>query len=395
MSSKWPFESKESLETEADKIRNHLTPIMTYSQLILDGKMEKVSEVHRKKIQVIITEAERINDLLKTFKKEDDLKSSSIKKEIIELELNLALSNQELQEKTIQIQRLKTEKTRYPQIEEERKRFGNDIIAISSKIKTVQTRVNTNTQLLVFTVVLSIIIASSFFIFNIDYVEGNIVAIAPIKSKYLIENLRGDTIDTWISWRLADGEPLHVNIINTAKVSEENLEIAKNAIFSEDILDIDNSFQHKGPAGTSSTYYLGWQGALKSAAKYETKFVIPTKFEIVESSNGVGDISITLTGLKDTDGYSGYTKSIVDESQNQILKSQITIYEADKLTRNQLTTILRHEMGHALGLAHSTAPEDLMAPQLQTAYPYISPCDVDAIISLYDGQSSSQFVCQI
>ena len=70
---------KGSLETEADKIRNHLTPIMTYSQLILDGKMGQVSEMHRKKIQVIITEAKRINDLLKTFNKEGVSKSSSIK----------------------------------------------------------------------------------------------------------------------------------------------------------------------------------------------------------------------------------------------------------------------------------------------------------------------------
>jgi len=62
-------ESKESLETKADKIRNHLTPIITYSKLILDEKMGQVSEVHRKKIQVIITEAERINDLLEKEKK--------------------------------------------------------------------------------------------------------------------------------------------------------------------------------------------------------------------------------------------------------------------------------------------------------------------------------------
>ena len=72
-------ESEGSLETDADKIRNHLTPIMTYSKLALDGKMGQVSEMHRKKIQVIITEVERINDLLKTFNKEDVSKSSSIK----------------------------------------------------------------------------------------------------------------------------------------------------------------------------------------------------------------------------------------------------------------------------------------------------------------------------
>ena len=375
-----------SLETEADKIRNHLTPIMTYSKLILDGKMGKVSEMHRKKIQVIITEAERINDLLKTFNKEEVSKSSSIKNEIVELELKLALSKQELKHKVQQIQQLK---------KEEKKQFRNDINAISSQIITVQNKVNKNTRLLVFTVLLSIITVAGFLIFNMDYEKGSTDGIAPLTSKYLIENLRGDTIDTGSSWKLGEGESLYVNIINSANISEDNLERVKNAIFSEDVIDIDNFLLHKGPAGTYSTYYLGWQGALKSAAKSETKLVIPTKFEIVESSVGVGDISITLTGLKDTDGYSGFTKSIADESENQILKSQITIYEADKLTGNQISAILRHEMGHALGLAHSTAPEDLMAPQMQTEYPFISPCDVDAIISLYDGQSSSQVVCQI
>ena len=102
-------EPKGSLETEADKIRNHLTPIMTYSQLILDGKMGKVSKMHRKKIQVIITEAERINDLLKTFNREEVSKSPSIKNEIVELELKLALSKQELKHKVQQIKQLKKE----------------------------------------------------------------------------------------------------------------------------------------------------------------------------------------------------------------------------------------------------------------------------------------------
>ena len=52
-------------------------------------------------------------------------------------------------------------------------------------------------------------------------------------------------------------------------------------------------------------------------------------------------------------------------------------------------------MGHALGLAHSTAPEDLMAPTITTEFPYISECDVDAIVKLYDDGKSSQVVCEI
>ena len=76
------------------------------------------------------------------------------------------------------------------------------------------------------------------------------------------------------------------------------------------------------------------------------------------------------------------------------LKSDITIFDVDNLTDNQLTTITRHEFGHALGLAHSTAFEDLMAQTVITEYPYISECDVDAIILLYDGGKSSQVVCE-
>ena len=59
-----------------------------------------------------------------------------------------------------------------------------------------------------------------------------------------------------------------------------------------------------------------------------------------------------------------------------------------------LETIVRHELGHALGLAHSTAPEDLMYPTIETNFPYISECDVDAIERLYDGANTSEVICE-
>ncbi len=55
---------------------------------------------------------------------------------------------------------------------------------------------------------------------------------------------------------------------------------------------------------------------------------------------------------------------------------------------------MRHEFGHAMGLAHSTASEDLMHATIQTDYPYISQCDIDAITGLYNGDQRSQVVCQ-
>jgi len=59
-----------------------------------------------------------------------------------------------------------------------------------------------------------------------------------------------------------------------------------------------------------------------------------------------------------------------------------------------LETIVRHELGHALGLAHSTATEDLMYPIIKTNFPYISECDVSAMEKLYDGANTSEVICE-
>jgi hypothetical protein len=214
-----------------------------------------------------------------------------------------------------------------------------------------------------------------------------------MRSGYFIQNLRGDTIDTWLSWRLIDGSTLNVNLIDGQKYPDK-AEIVRTVLLSEESIEIDDSLLHKGPKGVTSTYYVGWAGALADAAKNPTELYIPHKFNLIESQKGEGDITIRLTNMRNGDGYSGYTKSIADDVQNQILKSEITIFEVDKLSKAQFETILRHELGHALGLAHSTAPEDLMHPTIETNYPYISQCNIDAMISLYDGGKKSEVVCK-
>lgn len=240
-------------------------------------------------------------------------------------------------------------------------------------------------------IVIGIVVPYSYYMNTLSGLEYRVEPDS-ITSGYVVYNLRGDTIDTWLSWRLVEGNELNVNIINKEQFPDK-IPIIEEVILSKEAIDMDDSLLHKGPVGSTSTYYVGWLGALETNYQ-DTKFYIPKNFQIVDSATGAGDITIYLTKDKSGDGYSGFTKSIADESQNQILKSTITIYEVDKLSKAQFETILRHEFGHALGLAHSTAPEDLMHPTIETNYPYISECDVDAIISLYDGHKTSEVVCQ-
>ena len=244
-------------------------------------------------------------------------------------------------------------------------------------------------------IITGVIFASCYLLLSEDslfFNELNTSPSIPITSRYVIENLQGDTVDTWMSWRLLDGEQLIVNIVNSNIVSQDKIDAIKNVIVSEESVEIDDSLLNKGPAGSTSLYYKGWGGALKKVSEHNTEFYIPTTFFIVESHKGEGDVIITLSNHKDTDGYSGYTKSITD--QNQILKSYITIYDVDNLTPEQIATITRHEFGHALGLAHSTATEDLMAPSISTPYPFVSECDIDALVALYNDQKSSKVVCE-
>jgi hypothetical protein len=234
---------------------------------------------------------------------------------------------------------------------------------------------------------IAVIFAGSMF-----YVTENIENTISPTSSYIIKNLRGDTIDTWLSWRIPQGQPLVVNIVNAEEYSEEKIKIIQDTILSKETIQVDNSILGKNPG--TSLFYLGWVGALESISELDTKYYIPREIQVIKSTEGEGNITILLTDEVNGDGYSGFTKSIADETQNQILKSEITIFDASSITNSDLEKLLRHEFGHAIGLAHSSAIEDLMYPTIEMEYPYISECDLSAIESLYDNGGSSIVICE-
>jgi len=214
-----------------------------------------------------------------------------------------------------------------------------------------------------------------------------------LTSNYVIQNLKGDEVDTWIAWNVLEDDLFHVHLQDSSEVNDKLIEATIDVILSQDTVLIDDSELHKGPEGTTSTYYKGWYGGLNSINK-ETQWSIPQNLHFHVTGKGEGDIIIELKDYANSDGYSGYARSIVDEQNHQILKSSITIYDIDRLSLEEYKTILRHELGHGFGLGHSTAPEDLMHPTIDTNYPYISECVLDAITELYDGKGKSKVVCE-
>ncbi|SRR5579885_83773 len=318
--------------------------------------------------------------------------SAEKEKSIKQLRLQLQALTKELNKTTEQLQLLEihadpsqlSDEMPPEQIGElirKQNKISHEIITVKKRIQ----KLSAKTILKVELVVLPILAVLLFYGISSQYQvnTGNISD--HIKTRYLIENLQGETGSTHKYWNIAKGAPLTVSIVNPDHLNEGKINVIKQAILSTESIYINNSLLDKSPPDGKSEYFKGWEGALSTV--HNTEFSIPNQFNIVESNNGPGQIVITLSHLEDPDGYSGYTRSVVDNSQ--ILKSFITIYDADKLSDNQLATIVRHEFGHALGLPHSSDPQDLMHAVIQTGYPYISKCDVNAIESLYDGNPTN------
>ena len=315
-------------------------------------------------------------------------------REMFEKFTDLKESEKEEMQKTRDEMKQKYETERESTLEKEQeKTFMEKELEIETKEKE-KAKIKYYKTIIVSALVIAVVVGAYSVMFAELAGQQYRVEIGPQTTGYTIQNLKGDTIDTFLSWRLVEGETITINILNADKYDPEFIEAIKKTILSEDILAIDNSLLHKGLKGTTSLMYVGWQGAMAEAAKTETLLYIPVNFKVIESDKGEGDIIIELTTQRNADGFAGWTNSIADASQNQILKSRITIFAVDSMSSAALETIVRHELGHALGLAHSTAPEDLMYPTIETNFPYISDCDIDAMVKLYNGANTSEVICE-
>lgn len=258
----------------------------------------------------------------------------------------------------------------------------DEIRKLSEKQDKILKVVNKKTKIIAITTIPTIIIILIFvFSANHYFVATKEIAYG-LQSNYEIEDLKGEKIDTWVSWRITPGDPFHIHVQSSPEVTDHRLQMIRDVIFSNDTTKIDNQ-----------TYYKGWDGAVQEVSKRYTKFPIPLHFHTVITDFGNGNIIIKLTNLENADGYSGYTKSIMDVSNHQLLKSEVTIYKVDQLDDEQFKTILRHELGHGFGLGHSDVQGDLMYPMLDDQNYGISECDIQTLAGLYSGEERSHVIC--
>lgn len=389
------------------ELRTPLVPIRTYGEMLLRGHFGALNEEQKKRIELLVSNANQLQQKIEALldrkllnhistESGDAHKTKELEQEKMLLEKINEILEKKVNDDSSEIKELKKDLN---ESEHQKKEFEQEKFILNKTVEAEEQKgIRLAKKNIIVIAVAALVVGIGFTAYSVYVVElvgrqYQIQNLGTIPTGYVIQNLRGDTIDTWLSWRLVPDAVLTVGIVN-AKNYPDKVELIKEVVLSEESIEIDDSLLHKGLPGSTSVYYVGWAGALKDAAKSPTQLYTPSKFEVIESVQGEGDITIILTSEKNGDGYSGYTKSIADDAQNQILKSTITIFEVDKLSDEQFKTILRHEFGHALGLAHSTAPEDLMAPTIQTQYPYISECAISSIIKLYDGGKNSQVICE-
>ena len=229
----------------------------------------------------------------------------------------------------------------------------------------------------------------SVLIISLSGFSQSIDADTPMKSNFLTSNI--DESGATAFWNLTPSDSLTINLLNSDLLTNEQYNAVVYVITSSDSIELNDDFLNKETTDSKSTYYLGWTGALNEAQKNKSTNTIPSNYNIIQSSVGDGDIIIQFSKQKDPLGYSGYTKSILHN--DVIVQSHITIYDVDHMAVSDLTTIVRHEFGHAIGLDHSSTPDDLMAPVILTTLPYISECDVYDVQVLYGGDEYANNAC--
>lgn len=169
------------------------------------------------------------------------------------------------------------------------------------------------------------------------------------------------------AWDKVKDNKIPVLIFRDAKVSVKQVDIAEYVINAKKV-------------NSKRTLFLGWNEGIKQVSK-SFGVEVPT-LQVQSTLNSTEVIIIHLMDKTSSKGYDGYTNLFYGQN-GKIQKAFIKIYNVDELNNIQLKIIIRHELGHALGLGHTNSKNDLMQSIINMNYNAISLLDLKALALLY------------
>ncbi|MBS3922109.1 MAG: matrixin family metalloprotease [Nitrosarchaeum sp.] len=174
--------------------------------------------------------------------------------------------------------------------------------------------------------------------------------------------------DELAAWKEVKNNEIQVLIIRDAGVSQKYTDIVEDTINSKDVIN------------SGKKLFQGWNEGIRQISK-SYSVTIPT-LHVQSKLDTQDSIIIYLMDKIDNEGYDGYTNLHYDKNGN-IKKAFVKIFNVNELNENQLKTIVRHELGHALGLGHTNEKNDLMQPIIDMRYTAISLLDLQALVRIY------------
>jgi hypothetical protein len=134
---------------------------------------------------------------------------------------------------------------------------------------------------------------------------------------------------------------------------------------------------------TVSGKYSQWNDLLSAF-----KQVSVPRFALAAGDSANANIKVVLTDATQQDNKPGKTRLLADKATGEIVQAEVYVYSADKLfEQGVLEYVVAHELGHALGLSHSTDPQSMMYPliELQDGHVvnHLGSCETEGISALY------------